>query len=251
MTSTFCARVKPRDVKAALVMLTYLFLGHHTVEDSLLFDSSMLLIKQSSEGSGVHFNSIGKFNCMFAWFVVNFLAMSILFDSFIDHRSLVAPMPFKKVPLSEELSGMLVHNKHILIKFCFAQGLSRVDKIFLNKKTEDARRGCVDLDKLWSTSTKFYCQLHAGIISSFESYTDSYTSLKKEQRLWIHHFVILQLFHPLFRVYPGEECDFEFKDNNRHLFVERMTDHHLETYTKLYGDSPNYSWVWLGEGGKI
>ena len=63
--STFCARVKPRDVKVALVMLTYLFLEHHTVEDSMLFDSSMLLIKESSEGSGVHFNLIGKPNRMF------------------------------------------------------------------------------------------------------------------------------------------------------------------------------------------
>ena len=146
-TSTFCARVKPRDVKAALVMLTYLFLEHHTVEDLLLFNSSMLLIKQLSEGSGVHFNSIGKPNRMFAWFVLDFLAMSILFDSFIDHCSLVAPMLFKKIPLSEEHCGMPVHNKHILIKFCLGQGLSRVDNFFLDKKTGDAGRVCVDLDK--------------------------------------------------------------------------------------------------------
>ena len=129
-------------------MLTYLFLEHHTVEDLLLFDSLMLLIKQSSEGSGVHFKSIGKPNRMFAWFVVDFLTKSMLFDSFIDHRSLVAPMPFKKTPLSEEQCGMLVHNKHILIKFCLGQGLARVDNFFLNKKTGDAGRGCVDLDKL-------------------------------------------------------------------------------------------------------
>jgi hypothetical protein len=116
VASTFRARVKPQDAKAALVMLTYLFLEHHTVEDSLLFDSLMLLIKQSSEGSDVHFNSIGKSNRVFAWFVVNFLAMSIMFHFFIDYRLLVAPMPFKKVPLSEEHCGMLVHNKHILIK---------------------------------------------------------------------------------------------------------------------------------------
>jgi hypothetical protein len=126
---------KPQDVKAALVMLTYLFLEHHTVEDLLLFDSSMLLIKQLSEGSDVHFNLIGKPNCMFACFVIDFMAMSILFDSFIDHRLLVAPMPFNKVPLSEEHCGMLVHNKHILIKFCLGQGLSRVDNFFLNEKT--------------------------------------------------------------------------------------------------------------------
>ena len=56
--STFRARVKPRDVKSALVMLNYLFLEHYTVEDSFLNDSAMLLIKQSSEGTNVHFNSI-------------------------------------------------------------------------------------------------------------------------------------------------------------------------------------------------
>ena len=155
-TSTFRARVKPRDVKAALVMLNYLFLEHHTVEDSFLFDTAMLLVKQSSEGSNIHFNLVGKPNRMCAWFVIDFLAMSMLFDSFIDHRSLVAPMPFKKTPLSEEHSGMLVHNKHILIKFCLGQGLSRIDKFFLNEKTGDAGRGGVDLDKLWSTSTKFF-----------------------------------------------------------------------------------------------
>ncbi len=43
-------RVKPRDVKTALVLLNYLFLEHRTVENSLLVDSSMLLIKESSEG---------------------------------------------------------------------------------------------------------------------------------------------------------------------------------------------------------
>ena len=154
------------------MMLTYLFLEHHTVEDSLLFDSAMLLVKQLSEGSSVHFNSIGKPNCMFAWFVINFSAMSMLFDAFIDHRSLVAPMPFKNTPFSTEHSDMMIHNKQILIKFCLGQGLSRIDKYFLNEKTGDAGRGCVDLNKLWSTSTKFYRQLHPGIISSFESYSD-------------------------------------------------------------------------------
>jgi hypothetical protein len=83
--STFRERVKPRDVKAALVLLTYLKLEHYTVEDSLLFDSAMLDIKASSEGAGVHYNSFGKPNRMFAWFVIDFLSMLILFDTFIDH----------------------------------------------------------------------------------------------------------------------------------------------------------------------
>jgi hypothetical protein len=126
-----------------------LFLEHYTVddEDSLLFDPSMLLIKASSEGAGVHFNSIGKPNRMFAWFVIDFLTMSNLFDFFIDHHSLVAPMPFKKVPLSEAVT-LLVHNKEILIKFCLSLGPPRVDKYFVNRMTGDVGRGCCDLDKL-------------------------------------------------------------------------------------------------------
>ena len=138
-----------------------MFLEHHTVddEDSLLFDLSLLDIKASSEGAGVHFNSIGKSDRMFAWFVIAFLSMSILFDSFIDHRSLVAPMPFKKVPLSEAHVTMLVHNKEILIKFCLSQGPPRVDKYFVNEMTGDVGRGCCDLDKIWSTSTKFIVSL--------------------------------------------------------------------------------------------
>ena len=101
-TSTFRERVKPQDVKTALVLLNHLFLEHHTVENSLLVDSSMLLIKASSEGAGVHFNSIGKPNRMFAWFVIDYLSMCILVDTFIEHRSLVAPMPFTNNPMSEE-----------------------------------------------------------------------------------------------------------------------------------------------------
>jgi len=157
--SSFCERVKPRDVKTALVLLNYLFLEHHTVENSLLVDSAMLLIKESSEGAGVHFNSIGKPNRMFAWVVIDYLSMCILFDTFIEHRSLVAPMPFKNVPMSEENMAMLVHNKQILVKFCLGQGNSTAEKYFVNKKTSVVGRGCLDLDKLCSTSTKFHRHL--------------------------------------------------------------------------------------------
>ncbi len=87
MMSTFHSRVHPRDVKAALSMLSYLFLENHHVskEDSLLFDLAMLLVKQSCSGLNIHFNSIGKPNHMFAWFVIDFLSMLLLFDTSIDH----------------------------------------------------------------------------------------------------------------------------------------------------------------------
>ena len=246
-TSTFRERVKPRDVKTALVLLNHLFLEHHTVENSLLVDSSMLLIKASSEGAGVHFNSIGKPNRMFAWFVIDFLSMCILFDTFMEHRSLVAPMPFAKNPMSEELIAMLVHNKQILIKFCIDQGNSKAEQYFVNKKTGQVGRGCVDLDQIWSTSTMFRRKCNAGIVSSFESCKESYIAKKNEQKLWIHHFVILQLFHPLFRFYPGDDEELTFSDSNHSLFLVKINEVNLKTYLSHYGDLPNYAWLWRGK----
>ncbi len=38
-----------------IVLLNYLFLEHHTVENLLLVHSATLLIKETSEGAGVHF----------------------------------------------------------------------------------------------------------------------------------------------------------------------------------------------------
>ncbi len=102
----------PRDVKAAFSMLSYLVLKNHHVskEDSLLFDLAMLLVKQSCSGLNIHFNSIGKPNHMFAWFVIDFLSMLLLFDTFINHRSLMAPAPYTHKDLADEEQRMLKHN---------------------------------------------------------------------------------------------------------------------------------------------
>jgi hypothetical protein len=196
-TSTFCSRVHPRDVKAALSMLSYLFLKncHVSKEDSLLFDSAMLLVKQSSSGLNIHFNSIGKPNHMFAWFVIDFLSMLLLFDIFVNHRSLMAPAPYGHKDLTDQEQEVLKHNQKILINFCFSQLPMNVQKYFMNARTGDIGQGCVNLDSLWATSTKVLCQSKTGIVSLFESYKATYTNIKKEQPLWIHHFAILQFFH--------------------------------------------------------
>jgi hypothetical protein len=121
------------------------------------------------------------------------------------------------------------------------------EKYFVNKKASHVGRGCLDLDKLWSTSTKFHRQLNAGIVSSFESYKDSYVGEKKHQKLWIHHFVILQLFHPLFHFYPGDDSELPFTDSNHNLFVVKINEENLKTYINHYGDTPNYAWLWKGK----
>ncbi len=126
--------VRPRDIKGALCLLCYLFLESHLVpeEKSYLFDSAMLRIKASSEGQNLHTNSIGKPNKMFARFVINFLAMSFLFDSFHVHNSLVAPVPYSKKQLTINEQQMLQHNQEILIEFCLQHNPNIAKKYFMN-----------------------------------------------------------------------------------------------------------------------
>jgi hypothetical protein len=78
----------------------------------------MLCIKASLEGEDLHTNSIGKPNKMFAHFVIDFLAMSLLFDSFHAHNSFVAPVPYSTKQLTINKQQMLQHNQEILIVFC-------------------------------------------------------------------------------------------------------------------------------------
>ena len=89
--------------------------------------------------------------------------------------------------------------------------------------------------------------LKAGIVSSFELSLPS--GEKKEQTLWIHHFVILQLFHPNFRHHPEEKT--VFKHDNHNLFVGRITPSEHQNYLENYGYTAPYAWKWLGAGRKI
>ena len=60
LASTFLDRVRPRDVKAALTLLSYLYLKNDHVVKSTLTNSLMLLIKESSAGMDVHLTPLEK-----------------------------------------------------------------------------------------------------------------------------------------------------------------------------------------------
>ncbi len=81
----------------------------------------MLLVKQSSSGLKINSNSFGKLNLIYAWFVIDFLVMLFLFDTFVDHRSLMSPTPYTHKDLSFQEQGMLEHNQKIWIRFCMSQ----------------------------------------------------------------------------------------------------------------------------------
>ncbi len=103
----------------------------------------------------------------------------------------MAPAPYAHKDLTDEEQRILKHNQKILINFCSNQHPPIVQKYFMNARTGDIGQGCVNLDSIGATSTKFLRQFKSGIVSSFESYKATYTSTKKEQPLWIHHFAIL------------------------------------------------------------
>jgi hypothetical protein len=53
-----------------------------------------------------------------------------------------------------------------------------------------------DLDSLWESSVQYLCEFKAGVSSSYKAYQATYKGEKRKELMWIHHFVILQLFHP-------------------------------------------------------
>ncbi len=61
--------------------------------------------------------------------------------------------------------------------------------------------------------------------------------------MWIHHFVILQLFHPKFCMAK----DICFKHKNSELFVHQFTHKETQEYIDLFNDTPRYEWLWLGK----
>ncbi len=92
---SFTDNVPARDIKSALSLVVRLLLEHFSVtnDKSCINDLLMVQIKKSSKEELTHSNSFGRVNASFAKFVVDFLAMSLLFDSFLYHNAQAAPAP--------------------------------------------------------------------------------------------------------------------------------------------------------------
>jgi hypothetical protein len=86
---SFVNNVPARDVKSSLSLVVRLLLEHSNIpeEKSSIVDLLMIDIKKSSKDEMICTNSIGKVNASFAKFVVDFIAMSLLFDEFIYHNA--------------------------------------------------------------------------------------------------------------------------------------------------------------------
>jgi hypothetical protein len=232
-------------VKSALSLVVRLLLEHSNVpeEKSSIVDLLMIDIKKSSKDKTIHANSIGKVNASFAKFVVDFIAMLLLFDAFIYHNAQAAPAPWAGRHLSIKEQNLFQQNQIVLVKFCLRQNEDQAWKLFGKREFGTVGWTVSNLDSLWGSSVQYFCQFKAGVSSSYKDYQATYKGEKRKELMWIHHFVILQLFHPKFCM----EKDIRFEHENSGLFLCQFTVDETQEYMNLFRNSPRYEWLWLGK----
>jgi hypothetical protein len=135
--------------------------------------------------------------------------MVLLFDAYTDHNANNFPTPWGAKYLSTDKevkfgnkseSDMFQENQKILIHFCMNQREDVAWDFFGNRTRSQIGWPCKKIDGIWSSSVRYVKQFtDGGIISSHQNYVDSESGEKRKEAMWIHHFVILQLFHPKYQ----------------------------------------------------
>jgi hypothetical protein len=146
-------------------------------------------------------------NITFAQFVIDYLSMVLLFDAFTDHNANTSPTPwgakylftYKEVKFGNKSeSDMFQENKKIPFLHESTGGCCL--DFFGNRTRSQIGWPCKKIDGIWSLSVRYVKQFtDGGIISSHQNYVDSESGEKRKEATWIHHFVILQLFHPKYQ----------------------------------------------------
>ncbi len=148
-------------------------------------------------------------NITFAQFVIDYLSIVLLFDAYTDHNANTSPAPWggKYLSTDKEVkfgnkseSDMFQENQKVLIHFCMNQHEDIAWKLLRNKTRNQIGWPCKKIDGIWSSSVQYVEQFtDGGMISSHQHYVESYSGKKRKQAMWIHHFVILKLFHPKYQ----------------------------------------------------
>jgi hypothetical protein len=178
--------------------------------------------------------------------VIDFIAMSLLFDCCSKHNTNVSPAPWggrclstdKQVELGNKSEcGLFIDNQRILIEYYMLQREDIAWKLFGNKKVGQIGWAPGKLDSIWTSSICFVKQFYDGGVSSSHSSGENHNEC-----MWIHHFVTLQLFHPKFR-----NCDdVNFLHENYSMFVCRFNSDDLKNYLSIFGKHPHFNYLWLG-----
>ncbi len=132
----------------------------------------------------------------------------------------------------------------VLIKFCLKQNEFMAWKWFGTNTKKSCQLGWQvgELDSLRTASVRYVSKFKSGISSLYKDYQDMCKGGKRKESMWIHHFVILQLFHPKFL----EIKSVKFLHDNHSSFVCQFTIDEQQEYTNIFEKFPNYNWLWLG-----
>ncbi len=178
--------------------------------------------------------------------MIDYIAMLHLFDCYTEHNTNVSPAPWGGRCLSTDNQDefgnkskhdLFIENQRILIEFCMLQREDIAWKLFGNKKLGQIGWAPGKLDSIWSSSVRFVKQFYDGGVSSSHRSGD-----KRNECMWIHHFVILELFHPKFRL-----CDnVNFLHENHSNFVRRFNSDDMKKHESIFGERPSFNYLWLG-----
>jgi hypothetical protein len=104
------------DVLAAFHLMVLLQLEDFSVCDNLshICDSHMKFFKILSNGQLTNHNSFGQVNKKFAWFVIDFISVQLVFNNWYSFLTQFAPSPFAK-NIPEEIKQVLKKNQMIFI----------------------------------------------------------------------------------------------------------------------------------------
>ncbi len=135
-------------------------------------------------------------------------------------------------------------NQKNLIHFCMTQLEDIAWKFFGNKSSNQIGWPCKKIDGIWTSSVCYVNQFtDGGIISLHHNYVDSYIGEKHKEEIWIHHFAILQLFHPKYK----NVQKIHFVHDNHSLFVRHCTHNEYQEHANIFNDPLRFQYVWLGE----
>jgi hypothetical protein len=96
------------------------------------------------------------------------------------------------------------------------------------------------LDPVWASSLRYYKQLSGyGIVSAFPS-SHVNENGKRVEGMWIHHFVILQMFHRRFLELDNPI----FKNENYTSFVKLVTNADWLFYYENNNKYPKFKYMW-------
>ena len=146
----------------------------------------------------------------------------------------------KQVQLGNKSSEceLFIDNQRILIQFCMNQRDDIAWNVFGNKKAGQIGWAPGKVGAIWILSVCFVKQFTDGGVSTSHNYGE-----KRKECMWIHHFGILQLFHPKFR-YCGEV---NFLQDNRLMFVHCFNSDDQKKYESIFGELPRFDYLWLGQ----